>query len=214
MAITCLLYILTSVWVVRTPNAGQNSNYQHFLCKKAKKSKKFAAKFCKKQVFLSLHQNAGWLFYSLKMGFFLKNTFLPMKSCKSLLLWIIFGFLGVKPFVFECNTLYFNPPIQFTKKFIQIDHTNALDQSLSLSYKTNDKWQHMTKIKLFIGKNMFLEKKANFFGNTTVNQHSGFSFLTPKILKLLFQPAFGVRSTQTLVEICNTCLATPPHITN
>ena len=39
---------------------------QHFCCKKAEKSKKFAANFCKKQFFLSLHQNAGRLFYSQK----------------------------------------------------------------------------------------------------------------------------------------------------
>ena len=62
----CLLYISTSVWVLRTPNAGPNSHFQRFLLQKAKKSKKFAANFCKKQVFLSLHQNAGRLFYSQK----------------------------------------------------------------------------------------------------------------------------------------------------
>ena len=29
---TNLLYILTSVFVLRTPNAGRNSQFQHFLC--------------------------------------------------------------------------------------------------------------------------------------------------------------------------------------
>ena len=42
----------------------------YFVQKSFKKSKKFAAKFCPKHVFLSLHQNAGQLFYSQKMSFF------------------------------------------------------------------------------------------------------------------------------------------------
>ena len=32
-----LLYIMTSVWVLRTPNADWNSHFQFFLCKKLKK---------------------------------------------------------------------------------------------------------------------------------------------------------------------------------
>ena len=32
-----LLYISTSVWVLRTPNAGWNSHFQRFCCKKPKK---------------------------------------------------------------------------------------------------------------------------------------------------------------------------------
>ena len=36
-AIKPLLYILTSVWVLHTPNAGGNSYFQRFLCKKPKK---------------------------------------------------------------------------------------------------------------------------------------------------------------------------------
>ena len=30
----CVLYISTNVWVLRTPNAGRNGHFQHFLCKK------------------------------------------------------------------------------------------------------------------------------------------------------------------------------------
>ena len=59
-----MLYISTSVWVLRTPNAGQNLHFQHCLCYKAEK--KFAAKFSKKMDFLSLHQNAVPVFYSQK----------------------------------------------------------------------------------------------------------------------------------------------------
>ena len=33
--------------------------------------------------------------------------------------------------------------------------------------------QSSSDLQLFIGKNVFLEKKANFFGNKTVDQHSG-----------------------------------------
>ena len=54
---TNVLYISTSVWVRRTPNAGRNSHFQCFLCKKAEKNKKFEAKFCKKHVFLHILYN-------------------------------------------------------------------------------------------------------------------------------------------------------------
>ena len=33
----CLLYILTSIWVLHTPNAGQNILFQYFFAKKLKK---------------------------------------------------------------------------------------------------------------------------------------------------------------------------------
>ena len=69
----CMLYISTSVWVLRTPNAGRNSHFQHF-----------PAIFAKNTFFFSFHQNASWLFYSQKMSFFSKNLLLPMKSCESL----------------------------------------------------------------------------------------------------------------------------------
>ena len=45
-------------------------------CAKNLKIKKFAANFCKKQFFLSLHRNAGQLFYSKKTAFSLKNLLL------------------------------------------------------------------------------------------------------------------------------------------
>ena len=41
-------------------------SFSAFFVLKTKKSKKFAAKFCKKQIFLSLHQNPGRLFDSQK----------------------------------------------------------------------------------------------------------------------------------------------------
>ena len=41
---------------------------------KSKKSKKFAANFCKKHIFISLYQNAGRLFYSPKNEFFSLRT--------------------------------------------------------------------------------------------------------------------------------------------
>ena len=54
-----------------------------FCAKKLKmqKRKKFAAKFSKITWFLSLHQNAGQMFYSrIKQVFSYKNTFLPIKG--------------------------------------------------------------------------------------------------------------------------------------
>ena len=50
-----VLYISTMVWVLRTPHAGWNMHFQHFLCWKAKKKKNCS----KKIVSLSLHQNTG-----------------------------------------------------------------------------------------------------------------------------------------------------------
>ena len=69
-----LLYILTSDWVLRTPNAGQNMLLNIFNAEKLK----FDAKFGKKNSFLSLHQNTGprKIMFSL-----LKHIF----TCKKLL---------------------------------------------------------------------------------------------------------------------------------
>ena len=64
-----LLYISTSVWVLRTPNAGRNSHFQCFLRKKAKKRQEICSKILQKTRFLSLHHNAGQLFYSQKRLF-------------------------------------------------------------------------------------------------------------------------------------------------
>ena len=55
---------------MRTPNAGQNSLFHRFCAKKPKKSKKFEAKFCKKHIFFSLHQKAGWLVFLEKQALF------------------------------------------------------------------------------------------------------------------------------------------------
>ena len=63
---TYLLYIATSVWVQRTPNAGQNLNFLSFLCWKAKIMQKEGnlqnLQNLATYVFLSLRQNAGGLF--------------------------------------------------------------------------------------------------------------------------------------------------------
>ena len=48
----CLLYILVSVWVLRTPNAGRNSHFQRFLCKKPKKARILQQISAKNRVFL------------------------------------------------------------------------------------------------------------------------------------------------------------------
>ena len=60
-----MLYILTSIWVLWTPNAGQNSHFHHFLCLKAKKMQKVTNldwNLAKIVFFLILHQNAGRVF--------------------------------------------------------------------------------------------------------------------------------------------------------
>ena len=58
-----MLYISTSVWVLRTLNDGRNSHFQHFLCNKAFKKQEICSKILPKTRFLSLHQNAGQLFF-------------------------------------------------------------------------------------------------------------------------------------------------------
>ena len=86
---TSVLYISTSVWVLRTPNAGRMSHFQHFLCKKAEKNKKFAAKFCKKQFFLSLHcfiiyntsDRYSIVFYTLDMFYTFFVLFANIQVC-------------------------------------------------------------------------------------------------------------------------------------
>ena len=111
-----MLFVLTSVWVLRTPNAGQNMLFKCFFAKK------------------------------LKICFGVKNS----------------------------------------KKF----------GNKQIFYKI------VCKSQLFVGKTVFLEKKAHFFGNKTVNHRSGanlkkrvfykilqqiscfFSFLPQKMLKM------------------------------
>ena len=45
-----------------TPNTGRNSHFQRFSAKKLKKQE-IHSKFLQKHIFLSLHQNAGRLFF-------------------------------------------------------------------------------------------------------------------------------------------------------
>ena len=61
-----LMYNLTRVWMLRTPNAGLNLYFQHFLWQKAEKmqkSKKFTSKFSKKTGVLKFASNR-WSKYS------------------------------------------------------------------------------------------------------------------------------------------------------
>ena len=54
---TLVLYILTSLWVLRTPNTGRNMLFQHFSAKKAKKEEHWG-KYSKNGA-LSVLQSAG-----------------------------------------------------------------------------------------------------------------------------------------------------------
>ena len=56
------------------PKSWLKSSFSAKKAEKREKSKKFAAKFIKKHVFLSLHQNAGLLFYSQKNELFSLKT--------------------------------------------------------------------------------------------------------------------------------------------
>ena len=64
-----MLYILTSVWVLRTSNSGQSMIFLCFSCKKLKKEeirKKIEVKYIKQKIILSLHPDACQGFYSQK----------------------------------------------------------------------------------------------------------------------------------------------------
>ena len=68
---TFMLYISTSVWVLRNPNAGRNRHFQRFCCKKPSKSKNFAANFSKKQSFSSVF--SSWLESQTIRGIWIAN---------------------------------------------------------------------------------------------------------------------------------------------
>ena len=64
--ISCMCCIFQPAFGAGHPKRWSKKSFSALICKKAKKSKKFAANFGKKHVFLSLHPNAGRLFYSPK----------------------------------------------------------------------------------------------------------------------------------------------------
>ena len=77
MLLQYLLYILTSVWVLRNPNAGRNSHFQRFLWKI---SKYISSKFLQKTCFNEFAPKCwSTVLFPKKRAFFSKNTFLPMK---------------------------------------------------------------------------------------------------------------------------------------
>ena len=81
---TLVLYILTSVWVLRTPKAGRTSHFQSFFCKKAKKARNLQQIFAKTCFFKFAPERWLTVLFPKKWAFFSKIMFLPMQSCKSL----------------------------------------------------------------------------------------------------------------------------------
>ena len=73
LSIGCVLYISTSVWVLRTPNAGRNDHFQRFYSFFLEKNKKFAANFSKKEFFKFAPEH--WWTVLLP-----KNELFPLKS--------------------------------------------------------------------------------------------------------------------------------------
>ena len=71
-----LLYILTSIWVLGTPKAIQNSHFQHFFVIQSKKKQKICSKILQKTNFLSLHQNADRHDHRHQHGIFFKPKYL------------------------------------------------------------------------------------------------------------------------------------------
>ena len=80
-----MLNISTSLWVLRTPNAGRISHFQHFLCKNPKKSKNFAAKFSKKQFFLHFIKALVNCFIPQKWAFSSKKHVFTYKKLKMII---------------------------------------------------------------------------------------------------------------------------------
>ena len=80
------MYFLTSIWVLRTPNADRNLNFHCFLFLKTKKCKKvrnLLQNLAKQYCFLSLHQKAGRRFYSKQKHLF--TCFLLWKGAQKFL---------------------------------------------------------------------------------------------------------------------------------
>ena len=65
-----LLCILTSAWVLRTPNAGKNGHFQRFFCKKAIKARNLQQIFAKNSFFWVCTQTLVDCFIPKKMSFF------------------------------------------------------------------------------------------------------------------------------------------------
>ena len=76
------MYILSSIWVLRTPNTGQNLNLNAFCAKKLKKAR-------------SLHQNAGLVFYNTRLEFWYKieKNIVLLNFATNFLLFSVFSFL-------------------------------------------------------------------------------------------------------------------------
>ena len=82
--------------------------------------------------------------------------------------------------------------------FLNIFHTKMLKKHKNWGFRFAPKrWSKVLfqEKHVFIGENMFLIQKG-------LNK----KLFSTKTWKSIFWPAFGVHSTQTLVEICNTCL--------
>ena len=70
-----VLYISTSVCVLRTPNAVRNSHFQRFLCKKVRKTRNLQQNFAKNTFFLVCTRTLVDSFISQKELFSLKTRF-------------------------------------------------------------------------------------------------------------------------------------------
>ena len=78
-----LLYILTSVWVLCTPNAGWNCHFQHFFVLKSWKKQEICSKTLQKTRFLKFAPKLwSTVLFSKKLAFFFKNTSLPTKNSR------------------------------------------------------------------------------------------------------------------------------------
>ena len=67
-----VLYFWTSIWMLRTPNAGRNSHFQCFLCKKAKKARNLKQNFAKNTFFKFAPERWSTVLFP-KKSFFLQK---------------------------------------------------------------------------------------------------------------------------------------------
>ena len=70
-----MLFILTSIWVLRTPNVGRNSHFQRFFCKKAKKARNLHQIFAKNTFFWVCTQTPITVLFPKKWAFLSKKPF-------------------------------------------------------------------------------------------------------------------------------------------
>ena len=119
-----MLYILTSVCVLCTPNAGQNFNFKHFEWQKAKKRRKklkICGKMCVYSQIKTIDKSFGT---NLKIFFFVKLF------CKFLTFFAFFSFIAQKRRKYIFRPVFGVPSTQTLVKIYSTKYSEHLNTVL------------------------------------------------------------------------------------